>query len=761
MHPLVLPELRMLIGQYLPQRDLLACILVCKAWHADFQSLLFRSITLDDATLRAITKEALYQHAHLIRHLVLSEPMRLTITSFNPQSASVQEHPPPTSPIGTETTNTPAATAKPLSPCAFLPSTHCRNLLSLDIHPSLIFRRRVHEQIPKYKIPIVGTDQYNDLQDDFWCLQSTDACIRLIQQNPNLQSLTESWDEMSSFHRIRFARQLCQLQHHNLRFINLCKWEVSPADINCLIKNSQSLFFLRFSKLTLKNSTGVAVGLRSSSPPAGATFSPQTPAPPTIPLLDLQHLKVLVMTHATFQMSDLRIEAPNLMVLNVSFSQVQASNAWSTSPNIVWNTPRLSQLIHNRTEQSIGTASLLSSPISLKAASFADYELPSQLTAEIVSKQGQHLQSLRLACFTGVTSADLRLILTNCPNIINLCAPEIRMWAGDLIPAVSGSGEVGKDAGSSTPPSTQGAGGSASGSSGVRTTFGSGCGGSLYSTQGRGVEGSQQYKVDQEFARRFEQLQSPPSLQIAQPRPVTLQDSNSRKEWVCHKLQKLSIYVSLEPTLEDDEMVCYPGIVQEHGYGNGNGSVTSMSPSLAFDKDTQARLFSRQQPQSLEQDQQQKQSWHHFQDRFNHQLQLQNHHHFQHQQATTDLVRVAFLNQLSKLTHLKYLDLSGEHVDKANIVQIGLPWTLAGGIEQLATLQDLEHVAVTGWVDQMGPDEISWMKRSWPKLQHVSLLKADGAGMSRLQGLLAKMWPALTVQDKARNKGNCPPLYLR
>jgi hypothetical protein len=106
------------------------------------------------------------------------------------------------------------------------------------------------------------------------------------------------------------------------------------------------------------------------------------------------------------------------------------------------------------------------------------------------------------------------------------------------------------------------------------------------------------------------------------------------------------------------------------------------------------------------------------------------------------------------------LDLSGEHVEKANLVQIGLPWTLPGGIEQLATLRELEHIAVTGWVEQMGPEEVAWMKQAWPRLQHVSLLKTDTPGISHFQGLLAKMWPELTVQDKARNKGSCPPLYL-
>ncbi|KAF9901059.1 hypothetical protein EC991_006570 [Linnemannia zychae] len=405
-----------------------------------------------------------------------------------------------------------------------------------------------------------------------------------------------------------------------------------------------------------------------------------------------------------------------------------------------------------------GTASLLSSPLSLRAASFADYELPSQLTAEIVSKQGQHLQSLRFACFTGVTSADIRLVLTSCPNMINLCAPEIRMWAGDLIPDVPGSSGGEGGCASSPPPSSIQVAGSGFVGTDAKSNFGRGCGGSLYSTQGRGIEGSEQYRIDQEFSRRYEKALLPPTLDITHSNSTVPQDSSRQKDWVCHKLEKLSIYVSLEPTLEDDETVFYPGSVQEHGCGNIQGLTT---PSLAFDKDTQARLFSRQQPQNLEQDQQQKQSWHHFQDRFNHLLQLQHdhhHHRIQHQEASIDRVRVAFLNQLSKLTRLKHLDLSGEHVEKANLVQIGLPWTIAGGIEQLVTLKDLEHIAVTGWVDQMGPEEVSWMKRSWPKLLHVSLLKTDGAGMSPLQGLLAKMWPELTVQDKARNKGNCPPL---
>lgn len=751
----------MLIGQYLPQRDILACILVCKAWHADFQSLLFRSITLDDATLRVISKEALHQHAHLIRHLVLTEPMRLTKGSFNPNVVCCNSTPIPTQafPLQSPLLTSPLAPMDTSTRCyssssyRFPCSTAVRNLLTLDIHPSLLFRRRVHEQIPKYKIPIVGTDRYNDLQDDFWCLQSTDACIRLIQQNPNLQSLTESFDEMSPFHRIRFTKQLCELQHHNLRIIHLSKWEISPTELNLLVDNSRSLFLLRFSKLTLKNITGVAIGLRSSSPSATETaFSPQPqpPSPPVIPVLNLQHLKVLVMTHATFHMSELRIEAPNLAVINLSFSQVQCNNAWSSSPNIIWNTPSLQQLIHNRTERSVGTASLLSSPHALRAASFADYELPAQLTTEIVTKQGQHLQSLRLACFTGVTPADLRLVLTNCPNLVNLCAPEIRMWAGDLVPDVVG--EIDPNF-SLSPTLSREARGAGSGNISVECGIGGG-GDSVCATQGRGFEGSKQHQVDQEMSWGCGEVPPQPTFHNAHLHPAMPQDSSgSPKEWVCHKLERLSIYVSLEPVQEDDEMVCYPGDVQGHGFRKGQGS-----PTVAFDKDIQARLYSLQQPHSLQQDHQQKQSWHHFQHRTHY---YQHRHHRQHQESSVDRTRVAFLNQLSKLRRLKHLDLSGEHVEKANLVQIGLPWTLSGGIEQLATLQELEHIAVTGWVEQMGPEEISWMKQSWPKLQHVSLLKTDTPGISRFQDHLAKMWPELTVQDKARNKGSCPPLYLR
>ncbi|KAG0288026.1 hypothetical protein BGZ96_008145 [Linnemannia gamsii] len=769
MHPLGLPELRILIGQYLPKRDILACILVCKAWHADFQSLLFRSITLDDATIHVMSKEALHQHAHLIRHLVLSEPMRLNIASFNPNficssvcpSMPTTQTPPQSpqsqlnTPLFTPTLAPTNIATKRLSSCLsrFPCSTACRNLLTLDIHPSLLFRRRVHEQIPKYKISIVGTDRYNDLQDDFWCLQSTDACIRLIQQNSNLHSLTESFDEMSPFHRIRFTKQLCELKNHNLRIIHLSKWEVSPADLNCLVINSQSLFLLKFSKITLKNSTGVAVGLRSpSSSTSGTAFSlqPHLPSPPTPSVLDLRHLKVLLLTHATFQMSDLTIEAPNLTVLNISFSKVQCNNVWSSLPNIVWNTPNLHQLIHNRTEQSIGTSSLLSSPRSLRAASFADYELPAQLTTEIVSKQGQHLQSLRLACFTGVTSADLRLVLTSCPNLVNLCAPEIRMWAGDLVPVTVS----GVDPCLSPSPSLHGAESLGSGTTGAGSVVGGRGSRGVCTTRG-GVEGSNQRQDDQDMSWDCESVFSQHSLPNTDSHPVMPQESGCHKEWVCHKLERLSIYVSLEPGLEDDDMVCYPGIVQEHGDGNGQDSPF---PSLAFDKDTQARLFNRQQPHSLQQDQEQKQSWHHFQHRSH---QQQHKHHRQLQEATVDRARVAFLDQLSKLKRLKHLDLSGEHVEKANLVQIGLPWTLAGGIERLATLRELEHIAVTGWVEQMGPEEVAWMKQAWPKLQHVSLLKTDTPGIPRFQGLLAKMWPELTVRDKARNKGSCPPLYLR
>ncbi|KAF9436845.1 hypothetical protein BGZ76_002806 [Entomortierella beljakovae] len=675
MNPLALPELRTHVGLYLATRDILVCILVCQAWCQDFRPLLYRSLRLDDATLKILPKETIRKHAHLFRHLVIMEPMQLSLSSLESwentswlgnesyNSISLETwskmtlaSSPPNSP------NSPKPPSIVPSPTLSQPPT-TYNLISLDIHPSIMFRKRVHDTIPKHKTLLVGTDQYDIDKDDFWCLKSTDACIRLMQLNPNLKSLTESWDDMSSFHRTRFMNQLIN-QKNRLVKLHLSKWELTHNMLNQLIENSPMLEYLRFSKLNITNETGKAVKLRDERPL-------QTDCHLSLPksTLNLRQLKVFAMAHATAQASNFHIDAPNLIGLCVSFSQVyfgrpsgfcSAPSFISNSadlpnmdlPKVIWNAPKLERLICNRTETKVSATTMFETARSLKTISMADYEIDSTLVAQFVALQGPYLESIRLACFSGITAKDIRLILTKCPNLVSLYAPEIMMFAGDLV------------------------------------------------------------------ASRNDSHQN--------------KDDDSEKEWVCSKIERLSVYICLDQSAFDfgHGTQFYP--FQQYQF--------LQKPSTDINSDVQQR-HSLTPLQSWSHSVLEAQHWGNNAD----ESRVQSH-------------KEALLDQISLLTRLKHLDLSGEHVENVDHVQIGIPFTLRGGLEKLGSLKCLEHVAVTGWINEMGIEEIKWMKRSWPNLKNMSLLKTHIDSMNK--SLIAEAWPELKVQDKDRNNSYCPPLYL-
>jgi hypothetical protein len=665
--------------------------------------------------MRLLPRETLRKHASLIRHLVLMEPMRLTLAALAPW----------VDPQGRIISSYAAPSSKSKSRLSLSFDSPCTYLLSLDIHPSIMFRKRVHEQVPKHKALTVGTDQYDIKNNDFWCLQSTDACILMIQLNPRLHSLAESWDDMSCFHRIRFTNQLIRLRH-NLRNLHLSKWEVTPEELNLLMENSPKLEVLRFSGLTIKSSTDADTDkvhghYQQVYHPLAGGSTPITPPPLTANVINFRQLKAFAITYASFQPEELYIEAPELLAVCISFSQIDPkrpvvhhhssfnlnqqyqshqSHGTQHSPRIYWNAPRLEKLICNRTEAHVVAASLYKTPITLKSASFADYEIESRLVADVIAAQGLQLESIRLACFTGISARDIRLILTRCPNLVTFHAPEIMIWAGDLV-SVADDSHVGE-----------------------------------------GTERARKHRYEE--------------------------------EWACKKLEKLSLYMCLEPSDTDNDSAPQ----EEHPYQNhffvGGESLpcgSIMNPA-ASDMGEQQRQHQQQQSQKGQKwpcqrlpychgqpyQQQQQQQQYPSQNSLHH-----SNSHEIHQQAnrpaSNNRVRNAFRDQLCKLTRLQYLDLSGEHVENVEQVQVGLPLTLDSGVQSLAILKSLEHVVVTGWVDDMGIREIEWMKCSWPKLNRISFLKTNSACKIRFRNLLAQVWPEIVVQDKDRKNAYCPPVY--
>ncbi|KAF9199825.1 hypothetical protein BGZ49_010009 [Haplosporangium sp. Z 27] len=68
-HPLVLPELLLYVSFYVDPEDLFSCSLVCKGWHATFNKLLWKNISIDGQHGPQLM-EALEAHSHYTNKLI-------------------------------------------------------------------------------------------------------------------------------------------------------------------------------------------------------------------------------------------------------------------------------------------------------------------------------------------------------------------------------------------------------------------------------------------------------------------------------------------------------------------------------------------------------------------------------------------------------------------------------------------------------------------------------------------------------------------
>ncbi|KAF9950896.1 hypothetical protein BGZ72_007528 [Mortierella alpina] len=84
-------------------------------------------------------------------------------------------------------------------------------------------------------------------------------------------------------------------------------------------------------------------------------------------------------------------------------------------------------------------------------------------------------------------------------------------------------------------------------------------------------------------------------------------------------------------------------------------------------------------------------------------------------------VQDSVLEQLSKLTQLESLDLSGGFKMFRFLVEHprGIPWALDAGLDRLKGLSKMKELVVTGWEDKMARQEVKWMKRHWPQLRSI------------------------------------------
>ncbi|KAF9162484.1 hypothetical protein DFQ26_003506 [Actinomortierella ambigua] len=81
LRPMDLTEIRLHVGSYLSGADHKACAIVCKAWHRDFQSLVWKSLNARRSLLLSLTQRkkwlsSVRANAHWVRHLLYPHDTR-------------------------------------------------------------------------------------------------------------------------------------------------------------------------------------------------------------------------------------------------------------------------------------------------------------------------------------------------------------------------------------------------------------------------------------------------------------------------------------------------------------------------------------------------------------------------------------------------------------------------------------------------------------------------------------------------------------
>ncbi|KAI7825619.1 hypothetical protein BC939DRAFT_447869 [Gamsiella multidivaricata] len=85
-------------------------------------------------------------------------------------------------------------------------------------------------------------------------------------------------------------------------------------------------------------------------------------------------------------------------------------------------------------------------------------------------------------------------------------------------------------------------------------------------------------------------------------------------------------------------------------------------------------------------------------------------------------IQNAVYDQLSRLTQLEFLDLTGGGNTSFHFLveyPRGIPWTLDAGLDKLQGLGRMRELVVTGWEEKMTRQEARWLKQHWPELRKI------------------------------------------
>ncbi|KAG0314012.1 hypothetical protein BGZ99_008433 [Dissophora globulifera] len=478
---LMLSEIRSHIGLFLIGRnaDLIACMLVCRSWRADFRRLLYLSLELTGPTTGPIILPLQWRaFSSHTQSLSIEEP---TVTSRrNDRATARRGYRSGTNKSGDSSSDSTLNPPTWRSPDYNLdPALHCPNLLHLTVRMNQKFLPLCCWTSPDdwFEVGENGTILQDDKQDqgslyqtsavvrynkhqDPFLVKTSNRILALLHYHPQLQ--TFRWIGASDLH-IHHIGTFLLTRQHQLVELQLERLVASVPELNLLIANCPNLRRLHLTALTIRDTPGwddPAIHTRPATLTSGqfaaipiTAFglpSPETPTADDLPsvVLELPRLYSFTLLEPHFSLrSRLCVYSPVLEQLALSrcfFDADATAEAENTMeavqtrhPGIYWHCPKLKSYGHEvgGFYSRFAFCNLLdSSRNSIKSLSLNSYLLESNMVRNLIALDiCKNLTRINLRQSSWLKSTSIQELLCHCSELTDFMGPQGVLWGEDLL----------------------------------------------------------------------------------------------------------------------------------------------------------------------------------------------------------------------------------------------------------------------------------------------------------------------------------------
>ncbi|KAF9438572.1 hypothetical protein BGZ76_006792 [Entomortierella beljakovae] len=482
---LAVSEIRTQIGLFLSgnNHDIIACMLVCKAWRPDFRRLLYYELVLTRPTRGSIITPLQWRsNSTYTQSLVIEEPTFLQ-QGYNPGARGAR------SGKGTRATGSSDKILGTLRSLDYNldPVLHCPNLqhLSVNVKWTMVNLFCWTKKDDWYEVGengIVGEDDQNksngqdllyttttavkhSLQNRPYLVKTSNRILALLHHRPQLKSFR--WTGKSTQHMDQLGRYFLTEKKEQLVELHLEALAASIPEINRIIANCPSLQRLCLkSSIIMPNPKWADLQITDSEQLIGelsAHFSPlivQSPPPttaapleswnvqlpPSPVILDLRNIQFLSLEAPRFPKQKIYIHGPSLKELHIlrlaNSAPISRTDVVGQPPQegAYWHCPKLQVYLYRDTSHSFHDDFVFTSNImescgeNLRQLFLTSSMVPTDFATDLISRnQGRSITHLDFSGSSWIKSKEIQSLLCSCPELIEFSGPNGVLWGEDII----------------------------------------------------------------------------------------------------------------------------------------------------------------------------------------------------------------------------------------------------------------------------------------------------------------------------------------